>query len=88
MLADNISALLDPGYNLAVKPISYLALRSTGWLVRAGFYVFGLLLIMLALGLVQSIRRRRGFGTSITLLIAIGFGFILVGTFNTDPRQT
>jgi len=87
-LADIFAALSEPGYNPIRDSISSLALTPMGWLQTIGFLVIGLLVEVFTAGLLFSIRRGRGFGLSISVLVCFGFGLLLIGAFQTDPVGT
>ena len=85
IVADNIAAFSDPGYNLIRDSISSLALTPMGWIQTIGFLAIGLLVEIFVGGLLFNIRRGRGFAPSIGLLVCFGFGLLLIGAFRTDP---
>lgn len=83
--ADLVAAISAPSYNLIRDSISSLVWAPLGWLQTIGFLVIGLLVEVFVAGLLFSIRGRRGFGLGIGLLVAFGFGLLLIGAFHTDP---
>jgi len=84
-LANIIAAFSEPGHNPIRDSISSLALAPMGWLQTIGFLAIGLLMEVFILGLYLSIRRGRGFGLSIGVLVCCSFGLLLIGAFQTDP---
>jgi hypothetical protein len=85
LLTDNITAVFSPGYNPFTMTISTLALGPLGWLLRTGFFLFGILLIVETIGLNQSIRGGWMLHVAIIIFIAIGLAFFFLGSFKTDP---
>jgi hypothetical protein len=86
LLTDNIAAIFSTQYSPISMTVSNLALGPLGWLLRTGFFLFGILLIVETIGLKQSIRSGRLLSAAIFVFIAIGLGFFLLGIFNTDPQ--
>jgi hypothetical protein len=74
-----------PGYNLVKDSISSLAWTRLGWVQTIGFLAIGLLVELFVAGLFFNIRRRRGFGLGMGILVFFGFGLLMVGAFHTDP---
>ena len=85
VLADVIAAVSQPDYDFVRDSISSLALTSMGWIQTIGFMAIGLLIEIFAAGLYLNMRRKAGFGISITLLAFFGFGLLLIGAFRADP---
>lgn len=85
ILADIIAAVSQPNYNFVRDSISSLALTPLGWVQTIGFLAIGLLIEIFAAGLFLNMRRKSGFGLSITLLGFFGFGLLLIGAFRADP---
>lgn len=85
VVADVIAAISQPDYNFVRNSISSLALTSMGWIQTIGFLAIGLLIEIFAAGLFLNMRRKPGFGLSITLLAFFGFGLLLIGAFRADP---
>ncbi len=85
ILAEVIAAASQPSYNFVRDSISSLALTPLGWIQTIGFLAIGLLIEIFAAGLFLNMRRKAGFGTSITLLGFFGFGLLLIGAFRADP---
>jgi hypothetical protein len=71
-------------YILTRDAISILALMPLGWVQTIGFLLVGLFIELFTAGLFLSIRRSRGFGLGLTLLVCFGFGLLLIGAFHTD----
>jgi MFS family permease len=75
----------NPEYNPIIESISALGLKPLGWVQSLSFLIIGLLIEVFTFGLYFGIRRRRGFGISVTLLALFGFGLLLIGAFRTQP---
>jgi hypothetical membrane protein len=86
VLTDNIATILSSGYDPFQMVISDLALGPVGWLARMGFCLFGILVIIEAIGLDHNIRSKKNHTTTLAAFIIIGLGFILVAAFNADPH--
>ncbi len=85
-IATDISlGLTVPGYNFIKDSISSLAWAPLGWLQTLKFMAMGLLLELFVAGLFLSVRRQRGFGLGIIILMLFGFGLLLIGAFHTNP---
>jgi hypothetical membrane protein len=76
--------LLAPGYDIMTQTVSDLAVGPNGWLMTAGFFVFGLSIIAFALGLYSSLSRGSRVGT--LLLVIVGLGIFASGLFPTDLK--
>lgn len=76
--------LLRPGYDWISQTISILALGEKGWVQALGFFLFGSLVIVFAMGLYSGINRRKGLRASVTMIILGGIGFMLIAIFPTD----
>jgi hypothetical membrane protein len=74
----------SPGYDILHNTLSSLAWTPLGWLQSIGFLAVGLLVEVFTVGLLFSVRGKRGFGTGIVLLVFLGFGLLLVGAFQED----
>jgi hypothetical membrane protein len=74
--------LLAPGYDVMTQSISDLAVGPNGWLMTAGFFVFGLSIIAFALGLYRSLSVGSRVGT--LLLVIGGLSTFASGLFPTD----
>jgi len=85
ILADLIAGFSEPRYDPIRDSISSLALTPMGWVQTIGFLAIGLLVEVFVAGLLFNIRRRRGLGSSVGLLVCFGFGLLLIGAFRTDP---
>jgi len=85
ILAELIAAFSMPGYDPIRNSISSLALTPMGWVQTIGFLAIGLLVEVFVAGLLFSIRRGRGFGLGVGLLVCFGFGLLLIGAFRIDP---
>jgi hypothetical protein len=77
--------LLREGFALSRHPLSLLALGPGGWVQVASFVVSGVLAVLLALALWQTLP---GASRWAALLIALhGAGLILAGVFPADPAM-
>ncbi len=76
-----IAGLLRLGYDSRTMYISALALGPHGWVQILNSALFGLLLLVFARGISAATLSRTGHA----LLTIIGFGFIILGFFVTDP---
>ncbi|MFU8795689.1 MAG: DUF998 domain-containing protein [Dehalococcoidia bacterium] len=86
LVTGDIAATLSiPDYSMVRDTISSLALTHLGWLQTLGFLVMGLMVQVFIAGLYLSIRKARGFGPSIGLLMCLGFGLLMIGAFRMDP---
>jgi hypothetical protein len=85
VVTDFTAAFSTPDYNLIRDSISSLALTDIGWVQSIGFLAIGLLVEIFAAGLLYNILHYRGFHLSITGLVIMGFGMLLLGAFRTDP---
>ena len=84
-ITDFTAAVTSPGYSLIENSISSLALTSMGWMQTIGFLAIGLLVEIFTAGLLNNMKRKRGFHLSIALLVFFGFAMLLIGAFRTDP---
>lgn len=85
IITDIVASSANPGYSLARDSISSLALAELGWVQTIGFLAIGLLVEIFTAGLLYNIRARWGFHPSITCLVIMGFGLLLIGAFRTEP---
>ncbi len=85
IVTDIVASSANPGYSLVRDSISSLALTKLGWVQTIGFLAIGLLVEIFTAGLLYNIRTRRAFHLSITCLVIVGFGMLLLGAFRTDP---
>ena len=85
IVTDIVASSANPGYSLARDSISSLALAELGWVQTIGFLAIGLLVEIFTAGLLYNIRARWGFHPSITCLVIMGFGLLLIGAFRTEP---
>jgi uncharacterized membrane protein YhaH (DUF805 family) len=75
-------AFTRKGFDLGRHPISLLSLGAPGWVQIANFVVCGILYMLGAVGLRQTLRQSRGG----PLLIGVtGVGLIIAGGFTADP---
>ena len=86
---DLLSILLNHGYSPLLHTVSAFAIKPYGWIERLGIFSVGLTLI--GVGIVWSswLSRRIGalFRMAGALLLLVGLGFLLIGTFNTDATS-
>jgi len=85
IVTDIVASSANPGYSLVSDSISSLALAKLGWVQTIGFLAIGLLVEIFTAGLLYNIRARRWFHLSITCLVIVGFGMLLLGAFRTEP---
>ena len=85
IVTDIVASSANPGYSLVRDSISSLALAKLGWVQTIGFLAIGLLVEIFTAGLLYNIRARRWFHLSITCLVIVGFGMLMLGAFRTDP---
>jgi hypothetical protein len=65
--------------------ISDYAIGDHGWLMRVAFYAVGVGTLGIAFGWAMSVERTRRATLSILLTAVAGLGFVVAGTFTTDP---
>ena len=85
LLAEFVLIYFNPEYNPIIESISALGLKPLGWVQSISFLIIGLLIEVFTFGLYFSVRRGRGFGTSIAILALFGFGLLLIGAFRMQP---
>ncbi len=88
VLLFTVAGLLRPGYSAISQAVSDLGVGPLAWLVNVPIVILGLLLIALAIGFYQAMRRvlRPGLRRSCAVLVALpGLGFIAGGVFTEDP---
>jgi hypothetical protein len=84
-LAANLTTTFSArGYDVLHNTISSLAWTPMGWLQSIGFLAVGLLLEVFTMGLLFSMRGKRGFASGIAMLSIIGFGLLVIGAFQED----
>ena len=79
-----LDGLLTPGYSAYNEAISYLDLGASGWIQRANFIVFGLLLIAFAISytrLMRPVLGRIWVYAMIAFLVLSDVGWIMAGLF-------
>jgi hypothetical protein len=74
-----------PGYAWLAQPISALSLGPGGWVQRANFVLFGLLMVVSAVGWRRLLAAGRGAIAFPALRAQAGLGLILDGVFSQDP---
>ena len=67
--------------------ISDYAIGENGWLMRLAFYLVAAGTLAIAAGWATSVQRTRRAMIAILLLVVVGMGFIVAGTFTTDPTD-
>lgn len=77
--------LLDAALDPVEVYMSDYALGPYGWLMKSAFYGVGLGTLALGLGLRSTLAPGRRVTLSVVLVLVAGVGFLMVGTFNTDP---
>ena len=83
-----VAGAMTPGYDALARFVSELSIGPLGWIMITNFVVFGVLVVLFAIGL------WRGFGSSASgkagaALIAIaGVGLIFAGLFVADMEST
>ena len=85
IVTDIVASSANPGYSLVRDSISSLALAELGWVQTIGFLAIGLLVEIFTAGLLYNVRASWGFHPSITCLVIVGFGMLLLGAFRTEP---
>ena len=85
IVTDIVASSANPGYSLVRDSISSLALAELGWVQTIGFLAIGLLVEIFTDGLLYNVRASWGFHPSITCLVIVGFGMLLLGAFRTEP---
>jgi hypothetical membrane protein len=85
IITDIVAASANPGYSIMRNSISSLALFDLGWVQTVGFLITGLLVEIFVAGLLFNVCASRGFHLSITALVLMGFGMLLIGAFRIDP---
>jgi hypothetical membrane protein len=83
-LVVTVDGLVTPGYSAYNEAISYLDLGAQGWIQRANFIVFGLLLLAFALGYTRAMRPllpRRWRIAVATCFILSDLGWMMAGVF-------
>lgn len=79
-----VDGLLTPGYSAYNEAISYLDLGAHGWVQRANFIAFGLLLLAFAVGYVRAMRPllpRRWLAAVAACFALSDLGWMLAGVF-------
>ncbi len=79
-----LDGFLTPGYSAFNEAISYLDLGVNGWIQRANFIIFGLLLMVFAVGYARYMRPiipRRWLSVITTLLVLSDLGWVMAGLF-------
>lgn len=86
--AFTIDGLLTPGYSAADEAVSYLDLGIHGWIQRANFILFGLLLFAFLPGYISRVRPSLGqvWLTAASIFFVLSsLGWIMVGLFVPNP---
>jgi hypothetical protein len=82
-----IEGATRPGYDALQQPISALSLGLGGWVQQANFIIFGILMIISALGWRAALFPGRGALGYPLLKIASGVGLIMDGIFSQDAGR-
>src|SRR5262249_38427622 len=77
--------LLRPGYQSTTMFISELALGSRGFVQIANFIVFGLSILVFAMGVAFAFGTTRAGPIGVTLLVIVGICMVASGLFVMDP---
>jgi len=80
-----VSGAFRDGYDPLRHPVSSLALGPAGWVQVASFLVAGVLTLVFALGLRQSLKPGPGAAAGPILIGVWGAGLVGAGVFLTDP---
>jgi len=80
-----LEGLLRPDYDAATMFISELALGSRGFVQIANFIVFGLSILLFAMGVALSFGTTRAGRIGVTLLVIVGICMVAAGVFVIDP---
>jgi hypothetical membrane protein len=80
-----VEGLTRPGYDATQQPISALSLSSSGWVQQVNFVVFGLLLVLSAVGWRRVLTPGRASLGFPLIQGLIGLCMIVVGFFSQDP---
>jgi hypothetical protein len=75
------------GYDWLAQPISALSLGPEGWVQRANFVLFGLLIVVSALGWRRLLAAGRGAVAFPALRVLAGVALIFDGVFSQDPAS-
>jgi hypothetical protein len=67
--------------------ISDYAIGDNGWLMQIAFYLVAAATLAIAAGWATAVPRTRRATIAILLLVVVGVGFIVAGTFTTDPTD-
>ena len=85
LLTAIIQGLAREGFDLSHQPISFLSLGNLGWLQIVNFLLTGILALLFAAGVRQTLRGKAGGTFGPIGLIGLGFGLIIAGLFPPDP---
>jgi hypothetical protein len=80
-----VEGLTRPGYDATQQPISALSLSPSGWVQQVNFVVFGLLLVLSAVGWLRVLTAGRASLGFPLIQGLIGLCMIVVGLFSHDP---
>jgi hypothetical membrane protein len=76
---------LDSGLDPVKVYMSDYALGPYGWLMKSAFFGVGLGTIAIGLGLRATLETGKRVTPAVVLVMVAGIGFLVAGTFNTDP---
>ena len=80
-----LEGLLRPDFHATTMFISELALGSRGFVQIANFIVFGLSILLFAMGVALSFGTTRAGRIGVTLLVIVGICMVAAGVFVIDP---
>ena len=83
---DFLSIALERGYSPLIHTISDFAIRPNGWIEKIGLFSLGLTLVFVGAEWFLWLAMRLGklFHFAGAIMVLIGLGFVVIGTFNTD----
>lgn len=87
VLVFTLNGFLQPGYSTMSQMISWLALRPDGWIQDTNFIIFGLMLVIFAIGFAQRMRSiisKKWLLVCTSMLLVSGFAWANDGFFISD----
>lgn len=82
-----VQAMIRPGFDIRVHPLSQLATGGPGWIQMVSFVLSGLGVVALALAHRRVIRQGTGSRVAPILLGVFGGGLMVAGCFPMDPQN-